>query len=938
MVLLTALFVFAFAAVTKNTAVKADAADGATTVADTGDIVIAPNQCPICREIFDSEEDYNSHVAACTGGSNPASGLYDLSITDIVRTFVELTEEEGRDEKTEALLNNAEMVLKGYVISKDSFEWDYVLERYKDDPICTDLILTLKKKLNSFYAGYKEVVSENLSTTRHRPSITEPWSGSYYESSDGVFTFIIRDDYALVSRCRRDVTGTAEIPSTVEGKPVTAIGENAFNECSLNEIIIPEGVVYIGRGAFSYSNVEIVHLPNSLDEIGEDAFYSCNQLTQITLPDGLEYIGESAFCNCRKLESVRIPKTVKNIGYYAFDCYNYYYQENCGIKSIEVDPENKVYASENDVLFDKAMIELIKYPSGKKDKSYAVPEGVVTISGRAFNYCPEISSITLPQSVAYIGSYAFDECIKLIEIDLPKGVETIGEGAFKGCRELESIVIPDGVISINDATFINCYRLSSVVLPSGIVEIGDNAFEDCHSLNQISLPDDLIVIGKWAFYNTGLSQLTLPKGLIAIGDSAFRNCNISALKVPDSVDYIGSGAFAECSWLVKAELPDGFSLINSETFLWCERLTEIILPDSIKMVGDSAFSNCVSLTDVNYKGTQDQWNKVVIKDNNKPLLDAAMHYKYHEHRLKTKTIPATCTADGEEYNVCEICGNTIGNVKVLKATGHSWQDDFTVDKEATCTETGVKSVHCNNCSATRYSTDIAKKEHTPVEDAAVAATCTEDGLTAGSHCSKCGTVITAQKIVNATGHKYTSQTTDATCTAAGKTVYTCSVCRNSYSETIPAKGHEDKNNDGICDICGLRIKPISNIRLTLRIEPSATINYGETAVIYVTNTDLPAGTQLVWTISGNGVNITPSADGMSCTVKSTDNGTATVTVTAYDANGNILKSDTGRIISASQAIISKASFIQKVAAFFRNLFGKKSLVSLVKKEFYIKAK
>ena len=499
-------------------------------------------------------------------------------------------------------------------------------------------------------------------------------------------------------------------------------------------------------------------------------------------------------------------------------------------------------------------------------------------------------------------------------------------------------MIPDGIISVNNATFRNCYRLSSVVLPSGIVEIGDGAFEDCHRLEQISLPDDLIVIGKWAFDNTGLSQLTLPKGLIAIGDSAFSNCNISALKVPDSVDYIGSGAFAECSGLVKAELPDGFSLINSETFFRCERLTEIILPDSIKMVGDSAFSNCVSLTDVNYKGTQDQWNKVVIKDNNKPLLDAAMHYKYHEHRLRTKTTPATCTADGEEYNVCEICGNTIGTVKVLKATGHSWQDDFTVDKEATCTETGVKSVHCNNCSATRYSTDIAKKEHTPVEDAAVTATCTEDGLTAGSHCSECGTVITAQKIVNATGHKYTSQTTDATCTAAGKTVYTCSVCRNSYSETIPAKGHADKNNDGICDICGLRIKPISNIRLTLRIEPSATINYGETAVIYVTNTDLPAGTQLVWTISGNGVNITPSADGMSCTVKSTDNGTATVTVTAYDKNGNILKSDTGRIISASQAIISKASFIQKVAAFFRNLFGKKSLMSLVKKEFYIKAR
>ena len=77
MVLLTALFVFAFAAVTKNTAVKADAADGATTVADTGDIVIAPNQCPICREIFDSEEDYNSHVAEVSSSHSINVTLFD---------------------------------------------------------------------------------------------------------------------------------------------------------------------------------------------------------------------------------------------------------------------------------------------------------------------------------------------------------------------------------------------------------------------------------------------------------------------------------------------------------------------------------------------------------------------------------------------------------------------------------------------------------------------------------------------------------------------------------------------------------------------------------------------------------------------------------------------------------------------------------------------
>lgn len=864
MVLLTAVFVFCFAAVTKNTAMKASA------------------------------EDYGSIVVSGTTVKNKSETgdkYADLSVHDIAVAFFELTDETGRDERTEALFDNISSLLKGCAVPRDSLEFEYVMELYKDDPKCSELLSALKDKVSRLYAGsVATAAASSVMTTRRQPT-TEPQSpyDEDYTSEDGILSFIIRSDHAIVSRCRENVTGTVEIPATVKGKPVTALAENSFSNCEVNEVIVPDGVVYIGHYAFSYSGIETVILPSSLEEIGESAFRGCDDLTQITLPEGLEYIGDSAFFNCGKIESIRIPASVKSIGYYAFDCNYYYY----GVKSIEVDEGNEVYASKDGVLFDKGMTELLKYPSGKEDGAYTVPDGVVTINDGAFRYCDQVSSITLPQSVSYIGSYAFENCDSLLNINLPESVETIGEGAFEDCGSLESIVIPSGITSINSRTFYECYRLSYAVLPSGIVEIGDYAFANCHRLRRIKLPEDLILIEDSAFAYASLTELKLPDGLISIGGRAFINNDITSLEIPDSVDYVGGYAFANCYLLEKAEFPDGFSLINSGIFGYCGQLKEIILPESIKLVNDSAFNGCASLTDVNYKGTEAQWSKVIIKEYNEPLLSATLNCEYHEHRLKTHTVKATCTKDGEEYEVCEICGNTIGEVRVLKAAGHSWQDDFTIDKEATCSEVGSKSVHCSNCSATKYSTEIAKKAHTVVTDKGVAATCTENGITEGSHCSSCGAVIAEQKVIYATGHT-------------------------------------DANNDGVCDACGFKKESAVNIRLGLRTEPSSTLNYGETAVIYVTNTDLPEGTRLVWTISGSGINLIPAADGMSCTVKAEEGGTSTVTVTAYDRNGNLLKSDSGRVISASQTIISNASFLQKIIAFFRGIFGKKSLVSLVK--------
>ena len=180
-------------------------------------------------------------------------------------------------------------------------------------------------------------------------------------------------------------------------------------------------------------------------------------------------------------------------------------------------------------------------------------------------------------------------------------------------------------------------------------------------------------------------------------------------------------------------------------------------------------------------------------------------------------VAATCTTDGKTAGShCSVCGKVIKAQTVIKATGHKY-GEWAVTKEPTCTAAGTQSRTCSVCKNIENKT-IKAKGHTEVADSAVAATCTTDGKTAGSHCSVCGKVIKAQTVIKATGHKYGSWTVTkaATCTEAGSQKRSCTVCGNTETQTIKATGHKasgwmiDKQPDiGVkgskhkeCTVCG----------------------------------------------------------------------------------------------------------------------------------------
>ena len=208
--------------------------------------------------------------------------------------------------------------------------------------------------------------------------------------------------------------------------------------------------------------------------------------------------------------------------------------------------------------------------------------------------------------------------------------------------------------------------------------------------------------------------------------------------------------------------------------------------------------------------------------------------------------------------------------------------------DSSCTKEGSKTLKCTKCGNT-YNEKIEKKAHTAVIDNAVAVTCTTAGLTEGSHCSTCGAVIKART-------------------------------------TVPPTGHTDMNNDGLCDKCGKSLAPTAYPKLSIRTPSTATVSYGFTLNLHANVTDLPEGARIVWSMNGSGFELIPSADGMTCGVKSVSKGSATITAKVVDKNGNAVKDANGNEITASQQLTSKAGFFQKIAAFFKKLFGSNMVI------------
>ena len=129
------------------------------------------------------------------------------------------------------------------------------------------------------------------------------------ENITDYLTYAINDGKVTITDCDESISGDVVIPDTIDGYPVTAIGEFAFADCfKLEDIQFPESLIEIGDSSFSMCvSLEEISLPESLEVIGSSAFSDCYSVENIVLPDSIRSIGDYAFVFCMNLESINIP-------------------------------------------------------------------------------------------------------------------------------------------------------------------------------------------------------------------------------------------------------------------------------------------------------------------------------------------------------------------------------------------------------------------------------------------------------------------------------------------------------------------------------------------------------------------------------------------------------------------------------------------------------
>ncbi|NCU26887.1 hypothetical protein EOM86_09240, partial [Candidatus Nomurabacteria bacterium] len=405
------------------------------------------------------------------------------------------------------------------------------------------------------------------------------------------FLYTIIDDQAAISGYT-GTNNTIDIPEKIEGKPVTSLDMWDIDQPSeilrfslpLTVTSIPEGFfsqfnkirsITVAEDNPSFSSFNGVlfdkaretllvypagktpasyRIPNSVISIGALAFSSAHSLTEIIISDHVNYIGKQAFVDCVKLKEMVIPDSVIYIEEEAFT--------NCkSMRSIDVSQGNPVYKAVNGVLIDAEKEVLHTYPNGKEDTSFVIPEGIKTISARAFWGCRSLGKITFPEGLVSIGDQAFYECKSLLEIMLPNSIVSIGNQSFYGCEQLTSISFPSGISDLGDMAFMGCTGLIDVSIPESLVSIGAGAFADCSSLGSFNLSprNSAYVLVNGALvskvdrelvaYPIGKpdSEYSIAAGIIRIGDFAFqRAANLIRVSMPDSIQFIGDQAFSEC--------------------------------------------------------------------------------------------------------------------------------------------------------------------------------------------------------------------------------------------------------------------------------------------------------------------------------------------------------------------------------------------------------
>ena len=367
--------------------------------------------------------------------------------------------------------------------------------------------------------------------------------------------------FSLAASAYADETETVEEPETagaIEAADVAAADIVASGRCgdNLTWTMDRDAVLTITGSGAMYDKPKWGHI------VGE--------VREIVLPEGLTYIGAEAFW-AFEVTSIRIPASMTGMGKNALNgCWK--------LEEVQVAEGNPAYCAVDGVLFSADMSTLVLYPDHKADETYTAPTGLTAVAEGAFRGWHEnLRRLEFQDGLTSIGACAFYDCSGPREIILPDSVTEIGEKAFSYCG-FTSFRIPAGVTRIEEETYFSC-SLTSIDIPENVTYIGPGAFDYCQLLKKIVIPGSVKEIGRGVFFGCiELSSVTLNEGLETIGPSAFAECEqLREITIPASVREIGLGAFDRAFVLENIFVAEGSQAYSSQNgILFSGDMTRLI--------------------------------------------------------------------------------------------------------------------------------------------------------------------------------------------------------------------------------------------------------------------------------------------------------------------------------------------------------------------------
>ena len=274
-----------------------------------------------------------------------------------------------------------------------------------------------------------------------------------------------------------DLTGNIVLPEYIHGYPVREIGEKAFYSCNeITGIVMPRQLEVIQKLAFAYcENLQYVELNEGIHEIGQGSFYSCKGLEIINLPDSITEIGNNAFDSCVRLQEIHIPT------------------------------------------------------------------GIQEIKSAVFRSCYGLQQIKIPDNVTRIGVDAFAYCFGMKDIEIPASVTSIEPTMISGWHKENGITLHTVEGSVAYA------YMERINVPHNIVfHFSEEPLPNSYALYETEECEDGTL--RIVEYNGREETIYIPAKIngvkvTEIGTRAFAyNCYIKEVIVPDSVTKIDTGA------------------------------------------------------------------------------------------------------------------------------------------------------------------------------------------------------------------------------------------------------------------------------------------------------------------------------------------------------------------------------------------------------------